>query len=266
MIQNHLIVVCCHGIWTGGPSHGVSEEEWLIADFQRGETDTFVRHIKQGVKCLAESCDNGVLAFSGGPTRRETSLSEAQSYANLASAHNFFNYNLVSRLGLSDLSSKILVEDRALDSYHNVLFSLTLFYARFRTWPLYLTIISHDFKKPHFIQGHCTAIGFPLERTEFIGIDPPGMIAGENEAAMRGVGRAVNEWTADPHGRGESLAGKRARRNPWGVWQGVFEETTGDAGKGGLVTEGRGEKETLVEEAPRPWGEEEEASSLVYRA
>jgi hypothetical protein len=64
-IPSHLIVVCCHGIWNGGLSNGANEDEWLIADFQRGETDTFIHHIKIGVRLLAESYDNSVLAFSG---------------------------------------------------------------------------------------------------------------------------------------------------------------------------------------------------------
>jgi hypothetical protein len=73
----------------------------------------------------------------------------------------------------------------------------------------------------------------------------------ENVDGMKGVGQAVDDWTRDPHGRGEVLAGKRRRRNPWGVWQGIFKEKGGD--KGGLVTEGEGEAETLVDGAPRPW-------------
>lgn len=64
-VPNHLIIVCCHGIWTGGPSNGANEDEWLIADFQRGETDTFIEHIKAGVRCLAQDYDNSVLVFSG---------------------------------------------------------------------------------------------------------------------------------------------------------------------------------------------------------
>lgn len=203
-----------------------------------------------------------MLIFShndSGPTRKETPLSEAQSYSNLAAAHNLFDNTFISKFSSKPqtafevISSKTLIEDRALDSYHNVLFSLTLFYTRFNAWPQSLTIVSHDFKKPRFIDSHCAAIGFPIERTRFIGIDPPGMINGENEAAMKGVGQAVDEWTADPHGRGEKLAGKRAKRNPLAAWQGVFGEEMDGLSKGGLVTRGEGEMETLVDDAPRPW-------------
>lgn len=63
--RSHLIIVCCHGIWLGGPSRGADESEWLIADFQRGETDTFVEHIKAGVRALAAEQEDSVLVFSG---------------------------------------------------------------------------------------------------------------------------------------------------------------------------------------------------------
>jgi hypothetical protein len=46
----------------------------------------------------------------------------------------------------------------------------------------------------------------------------------DKEDAMKGVGLALGEWKDDPHGTGEVLAGKRARRNPWGVWQGHFTQ------------------------------------------
>lgn len=184
-----------------------------------------------------------------GPTRKETELSEAQSYANIAAENNHWDL-----LPDGIASDQILIEDRALDSYHNVLFSLTLFYSRFHTWPSQITIVSHAFKKERLIDGHCAAIGFPLDRVNFIGIDPPGMTAAVNgvrvgdgkEEALKGVGLAMGEWREDPHGRGESLAGKRRKRNPWNIKQSVFVE---DGDTGGLVIVG----EVLDEQAPRPW-------------
>lgn len=156
---------------------------------------------------------------------------------------------------------EVLIEDRALDSYHNVLFSLTFFHAQTHAWPQRVTIISHGFKRERLVNGHCAAIRYPLERVSFVGIDPPGMAAlalggggddGEDkEEAMKGVSLAMGEWRSDPHGRGPGLAGKRAKRNPWAVEQGVFG--AGVADRGGLVVKGEGGSEVLDEEAERPW-------------
>jgi folylpolyglutamate synthase len=63
--KTHLVIVCCHGVWAGGPALGRDEAEWLIAPFQRGETATFVRHIEAGWGVLGEDVDGGVLCFSG---------------------------------------------------------------------------------------------------------------------------------------------------------------------------------------------------------
>lgn len=61
----NVIIVCCHAIWLGGPSNGADESEWLMGDFQSGETPTFIEHIKAGVRCLAEKRGSSLLMFSG---------------------------------------------------------------------------------------------------------------------------------------------------------------------------------------------------------
>ena len=177
-----------------------------------------------------------------GPTRKETKLSEAQSYANLIAENEYFGL-----LPQEIAETSTLIEDRALDSYQNILFSLTLFHSTFHCWPTHLTLISHAFKKHRLLDLHCGAIGFDVRRVRFVGIDPEGY----DDEGDDGVRRAEEEWREDGHGRGEGLRGKRERRNVWGVWQGAFAEGVDE--KGGLVTAGEGEEEILVDDTPRPW-------------
>ncbi|RDA87757.1 hypothetical protein CP532_2483 [Ophiocordyceps camponoti-leonardi (nom. inval.)] len=248
----HLIIVCCHGIWLGGPSAGADESEWLLAPFQRGEAATFVLHAKEGVRLLREAGSGTSLVFSGflttliGPTRRETTLSEAQSYANLALENNHWTTTTTTT---TTAPQNILLEERALDSYHNILYSLTLFHSLHALWPDSITVISHAFKLPR-LRAHCEAIGF--RSVTFVGIDPPAL-SSDAEAGGGGIAAALDDWARDPHGRGPVLSAKRRARNPWSVWQGVFPQGAADSGC--LLTKGWGEDETLVDEAPRPWAQ-----------
>ncbi|RCI16847.1 hypothetical protein L249_1880 [Ophiocordyceps polyrhachis-furcata BCC 54312] len=242
----HLIIVCCHGIWLGGPSAGKDESEWLLAPFQKGEAATFILHAKEGIRLLHEAGPEASLVFSGqtadstvkrpnkarnkplrSPELRKPSLPEQPLDDNDGNDNN--------------QPPPILLEERALDSYHNILYSLTLFRARHAAWPDSITVISHAFKQPR-LRAHCEAIGFPS--VTFVGIDPPLLFD------TGGIAAALDHWARDPHGRGPVLSAKRRARNPWSVWQGVFPHRLGS---GRLVTRGWGEGETLVDEAPRPW-------------
>lgn len=113
------------------------------------------------------------------PTRKETRLSEARSYLNLASANNYFD--LMS--STAESVGRILLEEQALDSYHNILFSLVTFWRHCGDWPSRVTIVSHEFKRER-INGHCTAIGFPISKVGLIGIDPPCMVPSENNGEV----------------------------------------------------------------------------------
>lgn len=43
----------------------INQVQRLIAPFQRGETPTFIQHVKAGLTELEKSKDRGVLVFSG---------------------------------------------------------------------------------------------------------------------------------------------------------------------------------------------------------
>jgi len=61
---NHLVIVCGHAIWAGGPKKGFDESEWLIESYKSGETPTFIEHIKAGVEILGRD-ERSVVMFSG---------------------------------------------------------------------------------------------------------------------------------------------------------------------------------------------------------
>ncbi|BDD57161.1 hypothetical protein MAP00_002551 [Monascus purpureus] len=194
---NHLVIVCCHAIYLGGPTHGASEDEWLIEPFQDGETPTFIQHVKSGVAKLAED-PLAILVFSGGPTKKQkTNLREGESYLNLAKDNNLFSHS-------SSISpDRLIAETHATDSYQNVLFSLVRFKEHTGSYPKKVTVVTHEFKRKRFMECHFPAVGLiPLSKRE-----------GEERS---GIGL----WREDLYGVGTRLAGKRAKRG----WHSGMEE------------------------------------------
>lgn len=205
-----------------------------------------------------------LLSFSG-PTAPSTRLSEARSYANLAAANAYWGLLPSAQSSLPSPAAasappppshppRILLEERALDSYQNILHSLTTFWrsTAHTHWPWRLTIVSHAFKRRRLAHVHCAALGFPLGRVSFIGINPPGL-----PEVLASEERAVEAWVQDPEGRGPGLRGKREGRNCGGVSQRVFldEAERAKSGVETVVGEDEDGDEYLVPGGWRPWAE-----------
>ncbi|KAH1370780.1 hypothetical protein KXV74_007091 [Aspergillus fumigatus] len=208
---DHLIVVCSHAIYIGGPTKGVSEDEWLIEPFQRGETPTFTAHVQAGLRALADD-PHGLLVFSGGPTKKDrTDLAEGTSYHNLAKDNDYYSYS--SRIH----PDRVITETNATDSYQNVLFSLLRFRSCVGAYPRKITVVTHEFKRQRFMECHFPALGLRAGGQAscpgaVVGINPPeevtplaSLISGEEKS---GIGL----WRLDPYGVGEELAAKRVKR------------------------------------------------------
>ena len=205
-----------------------------------------------------------------GPTRKEVDLSEGRSYYNLAVANKYFGLLPIDERDLLE-STRIILEEQALDSYYNVLFSLVKFWRRHDVWPDRITIVSHAFKKARLVDAHCGAIGFPLDRVDFVGISPPelnpfgtssldlekaaqdGKVSAEKANKMLDVHVVVGQWADDPHGIGKGLAGKRRERNCWNITQKLFASDE-ERNRSGLQTSFLEDgSEYLVGETVWPW-------------
>jgi hypothetical protein len=114
---------------------------------------------------IAVADPSAILIFSGGVTRPNSpSQSEAQSYLRLA---------LDSGL-LTNRTHIAFAEDYALDSFQNLLFSVSRFHEVVRgsyRWPKKITVVGFEMKRRRFEELHRKAIRWPSSKFQYIGVD-----------------------------------------------------------------------------------------------
>ncbi|KAF8070357.1 hypothetical protein FPV67DRAFT_1014568 [Lyophyllum atratum] len=203
---SHLIIVPGHAIWKGtNPESRLREDQWVLEPYQKGggRISAFFAHILRGAE-LAKEDENALLVFSGGQTRSTSTTTEAESYMRLAVAANVFQTG-------SSPFRRATTEDHALDSFQSFLFSIARFQEYTGRYPTKITIVGYEFKRARFTDLHRTALRWPIERFQYIGVDPD---ADHHSAAEDGERQnGYIPYSKDLYGCHSVLLSKRRQRN-----------------------------------------------------
>lgn len=111
---------------------------------------------------------------TSGHTSPSSATSEGESYLRFARA--------IGLLPSADMFTRVTIEDAALDSFQNVLFSIARFRELTGVYPKRITVVGHDFKRRRFEGLHRLALRWPKLRFTYEGV-PLGSEADEREAA-----------------------------------------------------------------------------------
>ncbi|KAI3430725.1 hypothetical protein D9Q98_005311 [Chlorella vulgaris] len=203
----NLVLVACHSVYTGlGLQERAAEEKssWFLLDYQKeveGQTHSFVQHIQLGVREAAADPD-ALLLFSGGKTRKDAGpRAEGEGYWLVAEAAKWY--------GAEGVRERAFTEDRARDSFENLLFGLCRFYELSGRYPDFITVVGYDFKQRRFSNLHRAALRLPEEGFRYEGT--PAL----NAAAVEGEEATAAAFEADPYGCGPALSAKREARDPY---------------------------------------------------
>ena len=118
--------------------------------------------------------------------------------------------------------------------------------ARTNHSPSHITLVSHSFKEKRFVEMHCPAIRWPVDKLTFVGVEMDKDEKGQAQIE-RGEKRAMELWKDDPYGVGKILEGKRKERG----WMGqVVYSGVEDAKKLLIWKGGESGKEIYPEQLP----------------
>ncbi|KAL4420761.1 hypothetical protein ABPG75_010417 [Micractinium tetrahymenae] len=200
----NLVLVACHSVYTGlDYTHADEKSSWFLLDYQKvpGQTNSFVEHIQLGVREAAADPDS-LLLFSGGKTRKDAGpRAEGEGYWLVAEAAKWW--------GNPQVRERAFTEDKARDSFENLLFGLCRFYELTGRYPEFIVVVGYEFKQRRFLDLHRAALRLPTDAFRYEGT--PAL----NTAAIQGEEATAAAFEADPYGCHGQLAAKRAQRDPF---------------------------------------------------
>ena len=139
MNPKSLLVLCCHGVYN---------KDNFYAD-RPYERDVYLDHIKFAFS-LMKNKEYDVLVISGGCTKSQIEKSEARGYLDWADNEGLVFGNI-----------KVLLEEHALTSSENLLFSMCRFYQYFGEFPNKVGSCTLVWKKPWQEKVIATALHLP---------------------------------------------------------------------------------------------------------
>lgn len=206
---DHLVIVPGHAIWTGhDPKYRLNDSEWILEPYQKGKArlEALYQHIQRGLD-IAREDKHALVVFSGGQTRLQSIMTEAQSYLRLALLGDPTSSS-------QDVSGRLTTEDFALDSFQNLLFSIARFKEFTGRYPDRVSIVGYEFKKSRFEKLHRTAIRWPETKFAYYGINPDDL----DHVRIASNGERENgfiPYSKDSYGCHPPLIEKRRQRNPF---------------------------------------------------
>lgn len=206
-----LIVVAGHAVRkTRKVVNPESDREWYLLDYQKGEPPFYIEHIRRGI-VFATHNQRALLIFSGGKTRPKVNRSEAESYLHVAEHYRWWLGHLrAAKRRELDIPGRTVPEERARDSFENLLFGICKFQQVAGKYPHTITVVSWAFKQARF-DWHRQVIRFPSNRFRFEPFNDPIDITG----AKNGEARAFSDWAASWYGEtGRLKKLRKARTDP----------------------------------------------------
>jgi hypothetical protein len=143
-------------------------------------------------------------------------MSEAFSYRSLAMALDLLSDDTLqtdpSSAAPIPLHLRSVTEEFALDSYENLLFSIARFKEVTGRYPAHITVVGYGMKRRRFTDLHRAAIGFPIDRWDYIGFDDDGDTTHQYDGELK---YGYTPFLSSPSGCHPPLSIKRVNRNPF---------------------------------------------------